>query len=92
MQQSVSRMRAGKAVPISLRAAALRTALERALDEPVHALSTPRGIRVHAPAPRAGDANTWNQVLAALRTADEWGSTDTTGTPEIWAEIHEVMT
>lgn len=73
-------------MPISLRAAALRTALERALDEPVHLLATKHGIRVHAPAP-APRAPAWKSVLAALRSADRWGSTDTTGTPEIWAEV-----
>ena len=76
-------------MPISLQAAALRTALERALDEPVHALSTDRGIRIHAPAPPPRDAR-WERVLEVLRTADWWGSTDTNGAPEIWAEIREV--
>lgn len=77
-------------MPISLRAAALRTALERALDEPVHLLATKRGLRLHAPAPRTSDKRTWHAALEALRSADEWGSTDTSGTPEIWAEIIEV--
>ena len=76
-------------MPISLRAAALRTALERALDEPVHALTTSGGIRVHAPAPPASD-DRWPSLLTALRSADRWGSGDTAGTPEIWAEVDEV--
>ncbi|MFD5631567.1 MULTISPECIES: hypothetical protein [Streptomycetaceae] len=76
-------------MPISLRAAALRTALERALDEPVHALSTDRGTRVHAPAPPTSRKDIWAQALAALRSADDWGSSDATGAPEIWAEIHD---
>ncbi|MET7914477.1 hypothetical protein ABZU45_00805 [Streptomyces avermitilis] len=75
-------------MPVSLRAAALRTALERALDEPVHMLATERGIRLHVPAPAAHHP-AWTPVLTALRSADRWGSTDTTGTPEIWAEINE---
>lgn len=74
-------------MPLSLRAAALRTALERVLDEPVHVLTTPRGTRVHAPAPPVHAAATWKQVLAALRSADYYGSTDTRGAPEIWAEV-----
>ena len=76
-------------MPISLRAAALRTALERALDEPVHLLVTERGICVHGPAPDARDTTKWHAVLAALRGADQWGSKDATGTPEIWAEVHD---
>lgn len=75
-------------MPISLRAAALRTALERALDEPVHLLSTSRGLRMYAPAPEMRDPE-WPQVLEALRAADQWGSTDANGTTEIWAEVHD---
>jgi hypothetical protein len=75
-------------VPISLRAAALRTALERVLDEPAHTLAVERGIRIHAPAPADQDAR-WGRLLTFLRTADRWGSNDTTGCPEIWAEIHD---
>lgn len=73
---------------MSLRAAALRTAVERVLDKPVHLLATERGIRMYAPAPVACDP-AWPDLLHALRSADQWGSTDATGTPEIWAEIHD---
>ena len=76
-------------MPISLRAAALRTALERALDESVHLLTTQRGVRLHAPAPQVRDP-AWPQVLDAMRSADQWGSSDATGTLEIWAEVDEV--
>jgi hypothetical protein len=76
-------------VPISLRAAALRTALERALDEPVHLLVTKRGIRVYAPAPPASARSTWAAVLTVMRSADAWGSTDAPGSPEIWAEVED---
>ncbi|MFJ6566202.1 hypothetical protein ACIQNU_02190 [Streptomyces sp. NPDC091292] len=72
---------------INLRAAALRTALERALDEPVHVLVTPGGIRIHATAPPGDDTATWTAVVTALQTADRWGSSDSTGAPEIWAEV-----
>jgi len=76
-------------VPVSLRAAALRTALERALDEPVHLLVTKRGIRVYAAAPPGSARSTWRAVVDVLRSADAWGSTDTTGSPEIWAEVED---
>lgn len=74
---------------MSLRAAALRTALERALDDPVHVLSTESGIRVHAPAPAPEDEERWEQVYAALRTADRYGSAYTPMGPEVWAEIRD---
>lgn len=76
-------------MPISLRAAALRTALERALDEPVHLLATEHGVRLHATAPDASDTKAWEATLAALRTADRWGGSNQHGTPEIWAEVNE---
>lgn len=76
-------------MPISLRAAALRTALERALGEPVHLLAVERGVRVSVAAPDHTDTATWRSLLAALRSADRWGSSDTTDVPEIWAEIHD---
>lgn len=79
-------------MPISLRAAALRTALERALDEPVHLLARGGHTRLHATAPAPSARSTWERVLNVLRTADTWGSTDSTGTPEIWAEVHDEVT
>lgn len=74
-------------MPISLRAAALRTALERALDEPVHVLAMPTGYRVVVAAPDVADLATWQQLFDALRSADRWGSTDTADVPEVWAEV-----
>lgn len=85
----MSRARAGIAVPISLRAAALRTALERALEDPVHLLSIDGGIRIHAPAPVPADVDRWTQVYGVLRTADRWGSSYTPDGPEVWAVIHD---
>lgn len=76
-------------MPISLRTAALRVALERALGEPVHAVATERGMRLCAPAPDIPDAAAWEAALAALRTADRWGSASRDGVPEIWAEVIE---
>lgn len=77
-------------MPISLRAAALRAALERALHEPVHLLRLDgRRLRFHSAAPDPHDECTWRAVMPALASADRWGSCDTTDVPEIWAEIHE---
>lgn len=79
-------------MPISLRAAALRAALERALDDPVHVLSTDDATRIHAPAPAPEDQTRWEQVYAALRTADRYGSAYTPMGPEVWAEIQDEVT
>lgn len=76
-------------MPISLRAAALRTALERALEDPVHLLREETGIRIHAPAPPSADVERWKQVLVVLRTADVWGGSYTPEGPEVWAVIRD---
>ena len=78
-------------MPISLRAVALRAALERALGEPVHVLNAEHGTRIHAPAPGIAD-KAWPKVMDALRTGDRWGSSSTDGIPEVWAEVDEVNT
>lgn len=70
----------------------MRTALERALDDPVHVLSTERGIRIHAPAPAPAEETRWEQVYEALRTADRYGSSYTPMGPEVWAEIQDEVT
>lgn len=75
-------------MPLSLRAAALRTALERVLDDPVHTLKTDGGVRIHAPAPSPEDIR-WEGVFAALRTGDVWGSSYTPTGPEVWALIRD---
>lgn len=62
------------------------------MDEPVHALATKRGVRLHVPAPDHRNTPAWQAALTALRSADAWGSTDTTDTPEIWAEIFDEAT
>ncbi|NED75290.1 hypothetical protein G3I51_23800 [Streptomyces sp. SID9944] len=74
---------------ISLRAATLRAALERVVDEPVRVDCTDRTVRLYAPAPPARDTDAWARLFGVLRTADWWGSTDAHGTPEVWAEITE---
>lgn len=76
-------------MPVGERAAALRTALEYALDDPVHLLRTDHGIRVHAPAPASEDKARWQRVFETLRTADRYGSTYTPQGPEVWAEIRD---
>jgi hypothetical protein len=77
-------------VPISLRTAALRTALERATGTPARLLSTPHGMRVYVTAPTDPDA--FKRAIVALRAADGWGSTDSSGRPEIWAQIDDEVT
>jgi hypothetical protein len=76
-------------MPISLRAAALRTALERALTEPVHLLRTDDGVRLHALAPPPDEVERWKAAFDALRTADRWGGSCTPQGPEVWAEIKD---
>lgn len=66
----------------------MRTALERVLGGPVHLLVIPGGRRLTAPAPPPRDP-VWPRLLATMRGADAWGSTDTTGTPEIWVTMAE---
>lgn len=73
---------------ISLRAAALRAALERATGTPVHPLTTDAGIRLTVAALDDGD-RAWPAVLEAMRSADRWGSTNTAGTTEIWVEVDD---
>lgn len=76
-------------MPAGERAAALRDALESATGQPVHVIASDRGYRVTTPAPAATDRATWAGLLAALRRADRWGSTDTADVPAVWAEVEE---
>lgn len=73
---------------ISLRAAALRAALERATGTPVHLLATGSGMRLYIAAPDTGD-RAWPAVLEAMRNGDRWGSTNTRGSTEIWVEVDD---
>ncbi|MEU5664775.1 hypothetical protein [Streptomyces longwoodensis] len=45
------------------------------------------GDRISAPAPAASDWDRWRKAIAVLRQADEWGSSDASGAPRIWAEV-----
>ena len=74
-------------MPVSLRVAALRTALERATDQPARLLATPHGTRVYVTAPADPDA--WERTITALNSADGWGSTDSSGRTEVWAQIDD---
>lgn len=44
---------------------------------------------MHVAAPPGLSVATWRAVIEVLRGADVWGSTDTTGTPKIWAEVED---
>ena len=80
------------AVPTS-RVAALRAALEEALDGyPVSLTPRQSGTRVSAPSPDPADWDCWRKVIAVLNTADDWGSSSAGGAPEIWAEIKDEVT
>lgn len=70
----------------SPRAESLRTAVQEALQSHTYIVPSQGAVRVYAPAPTS-DSPRWHNVLAALRTADRWGSANLTGTPEIWAEV-----
>lgn len=72
------------------RVAALQAALQEALDgQPVSVAPRQSSTRVSAPSPAPSDWGRWHRVIAVLSTADDWGSSSTSGTPEIWAEIKD---
>lgn len=76
-------------MPVSPRATELRAALERILGEPVQMTVDDDGVRLLAPAPDGSDHGLWQQLLDALAAADEWGSTEANGAPQLWARIRE---
>uniref|UniRef100_UPI001EE7019C hypothetical protein n=1 Tax=Streptomyces acidiscabies TaxID=42234 RepID=UPI001EE7019C len=47
----------------------------------------PHGIRVYVTAPT--DPAAWGRTIAALNSADGWGSTDSSGRTEVWAQIDD---
>ncbi|WP_432034628.1 hypothetical protein [Streptomyces antibioticus] len=49
----------------------------------------PSGTRVTAAAPDGTDWDCWRKVIAVLNTADDWGSSNLSGDPEIWAEVKD---
>lgn len=74
---------------VNPRAAGLRAELERILGVPVRMTVEDDTARLRAPAPEGADVEAWRRVMDALAAADRWGSSDQTGTPEIWADVTE---
>lgn len=76
-------------MPVSPRAARLRADLEQILGAPVRITAENGTEQLRAPAPDGTDDATWQRVIDALGAADQWGSSESTGTPEIWANVTE---
>ncbi|MCX4607005.1 hypothetical protein [Streptomyces mirabilis] len=76
-------------MPVTSRAAALRAELESVLGVPVRMTVAAGTAQLYAPAPDGSNVDVWHRVIATLNTADRWGSTDSHGTPEVWAHITE---
>ncbi|GJF28892.1 hypothetical protein KNE206_15920 [Kitasatospora sp. NE20-6] len=75
---------------VSVRANALREALERATGEVSTATATSRGtVRITVPIPERCTDEQWAAVLRALMSVPRWGATDGSGRTEVWAEIKE---
>lgn len=73
---------------ISVRAAALRAAIERTTGAVAEVTRNGARVRISAPTP-PGDAATWDRLLIVLRGTDQWGAGDATGCHRVWAEIVE---
>jgi hypothetical protein len=76
-------------VQISVRAAAVRAALERATRAIAEASQQHGRLRFSAPVPIGCTPERWALILRALDSADCWGSTDAAGRTQVWAEIRE---
>jgi len=74
-------------VQISVRAAALRSALERATGAEVNTTTCPHLLRLTATIPPHCTPERWAQILQALEGADRWGSTDEADQIHVWSEI-----
>ncbi|MEU9127216.1 hypothetical protein AB0D08_03700 [Kitasatospora sp. NPDC048540] len=74
---------------ISVRAAALRSAIEQATGELAHAHPTATGLRITASVPTDCGPERWADILKAITVAERWGATDAAGLTQIWAEIQE---
>jgi hypothetical protein len=72
-----------------MRAAVLRTALERETGQIASARETAAGIRVSAPVPTPCGGERWAAILRVVETADQWGSTDAAGHQTVWAIVRE---
>ena len=76
-------------MPVTPRAAELRAELQRVLGEPVRMTVVDGVAQLRAPAPDGAAVDLWQRVITTLNAADRWGSSDSTGTPEIWAHVTE---
>ncbi|MFJ1702673.1 hypothetical protein [Kitasatospora sp. NPDC088346] len=74
---------------ISVRAAALRSAIEQATGEIAVAQPVGTGLRISAPVPVGCGPERWADILNAVAGADRWGATDAAGPTQIWVEIQE---
>lgn len=74
---------------ISVRASAVRTALERATGSVALVAVGDGRLRFTAPVPICVTAERWAAILLALDSADEWGSHTTDGRTVVWAITRE---
>jgi hypothetical protein len=72
---------------LSVRAAALRTALERATHETATVEETATGWRISAPVALDRTIADFQAALTAVRTGDDWGSGADAGRLTVWTEI-----
>lgn len=72
-------------MPARLRAAVLRTDMERVTGCTAEIREYPSRLRVSVPCPT--DEKTWKALLAVVQSADYWGSSDGTGELRVWAAI-----
>lgn len=72
-------------MPARLRAAELRTDLERITGHAAEIDEYPTHLRVSVPA--SVDEVSWPALLDVLRSADCWGSNGTDGHIRVWASV-----
>jgi hypothetical protein len=75
----------GSVMPARLRAAVLRTDLERVTGCAAEIREYPTHLRVSVPAP--SDQAVWTALLGVLESADCWGSSDADGPVRVWAAV-----
>ena len=72
---------------LSVRAAALRAALERAVQTTATVAETNRGWIITAEVAETATIAEFRQALRAVQAGDGWGSAVTPGVVTIWTEI-----
>ncbi|MDN3023824.1 hypothetical protein [Streptomyces sp. S.PB5] len=72
-------------MPARLRAAELRTDMERATGSAAEIDEYPTHLRVSVPAPVGEEI--WQALLGVLASADRWGSSDASGQVRVWASV-----